>query len=79
MVMQVDTERMISITKLQKGLTGKLRKLTNDAEPLFVMRNNDLAAVIMSPAKENDGKMKGNRREHRGRNDGAPSRSLPSS
>ena len=34
---------------------------------------------VMSPAKENDGKMKGNRREHRGRNDGAPSRSLPSS
>jgi PHD/YefM family antitoxin component YafN of YafNO toxin-antitoxin module len=51
MVMQVDTERMISITKLQKGLTGKLRKLTNDAEPLFVMRNNDLAAVIISPAE----------------------------
>jgi len=49
--MQVDTERMISITNLQKELTGKLRKLTNSAEPLFVMRNNDLAAVIISPAE----------------------------
>ncbi len=33
----------------------------------------------MSTATENDGKMKGKRREHRGRNDGAPSRSLTSS
>lgn len=49
--MQVDTEKMISITKLQKELTGKLRKLTINEEPLFVMRNNDLAAVIISPAE----------------------------
>jgi len=33
----------------------------------------------LSWATENDGKMKGKRREHRGRNDGAPSRSLTSS
>ena len=49
--MQVDTERMISITNLQKELARKLRKLTDNAEPLFVMRNNDLAAVIISPAE----------------------------
>ena len=36
-------------------------------------------AKLLSPATKNDGKMKGKRREHRGRNDGAPSRSLTSS
>jgi len=49
--MQVDTERMISIARLQRELTGKLRELTNNEEPLFVMRNNYLAAVIISPAE----------------------------
>ncbi len=49
--MQVDTERMIPIARLQKELTGKLRELTNTEEPLFVMRNNTLAAVIISPAE----------------------------
>jgi PHD/YefM family antitoxin component YafN of YafNO toxin-antitoxin module len=49
--MQVDSERMIPITRLQKELTGKLRELTNNEEPLFIMRNNSLAAVIISPAE----------------------------
>jgi len=49
--MQVDTERMIPIARLQKELTGKLRELTNTEEPLFVMRNNSLAAVIISPSE----------------------------
>ncbi len=49
--MQVDTERMIPVAKLQKELTGKLRELTNNEEPLFVMRNNSLAAVIISPSE----------------------------
>lgn len=49
--MQVETERMVSIAKLQKELTGKLRELTDNEEPLFVMRNNSLAAVIMSPSE----------------------------
>jgi|APFre7841882630_1041343.scaffolds.fasta_scaffold45206_2 PHD/YefM family antitoxin component YafN of YafNO toxin-antitoxin module len=51
MNMQVDTERMIPIARLQKELTGKLRELTNTEEPLFVMRNNSLAAVIISPSE----------------------------
>jgi PHD/YefM family antitoxin component YafN of YafNO toxin-antitoxin module len=49
--MQVETERMIPITELQKELTGKLRELSNNEEPLFVMRNNSLAAVILSPSE----------------------------
>jgi PHD/YefM family antitoxin component YafN of YafNO toxin-antitoxin module len=49
--MQVETERMIPITRLQKELTGKLRELTENEEPLFIMRNNSLAAVIISPSE----------------------------
>ena len=49
--MQIETERMIPIAKLQKELTGKLRELTNNEEPLFIMRNNSLAAVIISPSE----------------------------
>lgn len=49
--MQVDTEQIIPIARLQKELTAKLRELTDNEEPLFVMRNNNLAAVIISPAE----------------------------
>ncbi|EFK08344.1 prevent-host-death family protein [delta proteobacterium NaphS2] len=42
---------MVSITALQKALTGKLRQLSRNGKPLFVMRNNELAAVIVSPAE----------------------------
>jgi len=49
--MQVETEQMIPITRLQKELTGKLRELSNNEEPLFIMRNNSLAAVIISPSE----------------------------
>jgi PHD/YefM family antitoxin component YafN of YafNO toxin-antitoxin module len=49
--MQVETERMIPVARLQKELTGKLRELTDQGEPLYVMRNNSLAAVILSPGE----------------------------
>ena len=49
--MQVETERMVPIAKLQKELTGKLRELTDNEEPLFIMRNNTLTAVIISPSE----------------------------
>jgi PHD/YefM family antitoxin component YafN of YafNO toxin-antitoxin module len=48
-IMQVETDRMIPVARLQKELTGKLRELTDQGEPLYVMRNNTLAAVIVSP------------------------------
>ncbi len=49
--MQVNTEAIIPIARLQKELTAKLREVTDTEEPLFVMRNNTLAAVIISPAE----------------------------
>jgi len=34
-----------------KGAYRKVKKLTDNEEPIFVMRNNSLAAVIISPAE----------------------------
>ena len=47
--MQVETDRMIPVARLQKEFAKKLRESTDQGEPLFVMRNNTLAAVIVSP------------------------------
>jgi prevent-host-death family protein len=46
--MLVNTEKMIPVTKLQKELTQKLRVVSETGEPLYVLRNNELAAVIVS-------------------------------
>jgi PHD/YefM family antitoxin component YafN of YafNO toxin-antitoxin module len=47
--MNVDTSKMISVTRLQRELTQKVRDVSETKESLFVMRNNELAAVIVSP------------------------------
>jgi len=47
--MLVDTEKIIPVTKLQRELTQKLREVSDTGEPLFVLRNNEMAAVILSP------------------------------
>lgn len=47
--MLINTEKMVPITKLQKQLTQKLREISRTGEPLFVLRNNEMAAVILSP------------------------------
>jgi len=49
--MLVQTENMIPVTKLQKELTRKLKEVFETDEPLYVLRNNEMAAVIVS-AKE---------------------------
>jgi prevent-host-death family protein len=46
--MLVDTENMIPVTKLQKELTQRLREVSETGEPLFILRNNEMAAVILS-------------------------------
>ncbi len=47
--MLVNTEKMIPVGKLQKELTQKLREVSETGEPLYVLRNNEMAAVILSP------------------------------
>ncbi len=46
--MLVDTEKLISVTKLQRELTQKLKEVSETGEPVFVLRNNEMAAVIVS-------------------------------
>jgi prevent-host-death family protein len=49
--MLVNTEKMIPVTRLQKELTQKLREVSEKKEPLYVLRNNAVVAVIL-PAEE---------------------------
>jgi len=46
--MLIESEKMIPVTRLQKELTQRLRELSKTGEPLFVLRNNEMAAVILS-------------------------------
>lgn len=47
--MLVNTNKMISITKLQRELTQKMHDVSESKEPLYVLRNNEVQAVIVSP------------------------------
>jgi len=47
-IMLINTDKMIPVTKLQRELTQKLREVHETGEPLFVLRNNEMAAVILS-------------------------------
>ena len=49
--MLVETDRMIPITKLQKELTRLIRDLSEEGRPLYVLKNNELEAVILAPAE----------------------------
>jgi prevent-host-death family protein len=46
--MLLNTDKMISITKLQRELTQKMRNVSETKEPLYVLRNNEVEAVIVS-------------------------------
>jgi PHD/YefM family antitoxin component YafN of YafNO toxin-antitoxin module len=49
--MIVNTDKMVSVTQLQRELAKKLRDVPETKEPLFVMRNNRVAAVMLSPGE----------------------------
>jgi PHD/YefM family antitoxin component YafN of YafNO toxin-antitoxin module len=49
--MLVDTNRMIPITKLQKELTKRVRDLADDNSPMYILKNNEMEAVILAPAE----------------------------
>lgn len=46
--MIIDTDKMIPITKLQKSLPQKVREISETGEPLYILKNNELTAVIVS-------------------------------
>ena len=49
--MLVETDRMIPVTKLQKELTKRVRDISEGGSPLFILKNNEMEAVILSPAE----------------------------
>jgi PHD/YefM family antitoxin component YafN of YafNO toxin-antitoxin module len=46
--MLVNTNNMISVTELQKVLLKKLKEVSESNEPLYVLRKNQIAAVVLS-------------------------------
>jgi PHD/YefM family antitoxin component YafN of YafNO toxin-antitoxin module len=49
--MLVETDRMIPVTKLQKELTKRIREISEGGSPLFILKNNEMEAVILAPAE----------------------------
>jgi len=45
--MLVETAQIMSTTQLQKTLTQTVRKISEDKQPCFIMKNNIMEAVIM--------------------------------
>lgn len=45
--MLVETAQIMSTTQLQKTLTQTVRKISEDKQPVFIMKNNIMEAVIM--------------------------------
>ncbi len=46
--MLVETDRIIPITKLQKELTRTVRELSETGEPVYILKNNNMEAVMVS-------------------------------
>ncbi len=51
MSVNIDSGRMISVTKLQKELTRRIREVSSSGDALYVLKNNEMEAVIMSPGE----------------------------
>ena len=49
--MLIDTTKMIPITRLQRELTQQIRSVSSGKSPLFVLKNNEMEAVILSPSE----------------------------
>lgn len=45
--MLVETERIMPITQLQKELTQTVRELSESGEPVFILKNNNMEAVMV--------------------------------
>jgi PHD/YefM family antitoxin component YafN of YafNO toxin-antitoxin module len=46
--MLIETKQMIPITKLQKELTQTVRKLSDSGQPVYILKNNNMEAVLLS-------------------------------
>jgi prevent-host-death family protein len=45
--MIVESDKIISITKLQRELTQTLREVSETGESVYIMKNNEMEAVMM--------------------------------
>jgi len=45
--MLLDSSQIIPITKLQKELTKKVRELSSSGEALYILKNNNMEAVMV--------------------------------
>ena len=46
--MLVETKQMIPITRLQKELTQTVRNISNSGEAVYILKNNNMEAVLLS-------------------------------
>ena len=46
--MLLETDRMIAVTQLQKDLTKKVREVSESGEALYILKNNNMEAVMLS-------------------------------
>ncbi|MFP4364229.1 MAG: type II toxin-antitoxin system Phd/YefM family antitoxin [Spirochaetia bacterium] len=45
--MLLETKQMIAVTQLQRELTKKIREISETGEPLYILKNNKMEAVIL--------------------------------
>jgi len=45
--MLVDSDRILPISRLQKELAQTVRELSESGEPVFILKNNNMEAVIL--------------------------------
>jgi len=46
--MLVEPKQMVPITRLQKELTQTVRSLSNTGEAVYILKNNNMEAVLLS-------------------------------
>jgi len=46
--MLVESDKIIPITRLQKELTQTVRELADTGEPVYILKNNNMEAVILT-------------------------------
>ena len=46
--MLVETNQMVPITRLQKELTRTIRGLSDSGNPVYILKNNNMEAVLLS-------------------------------
>jgi PHD/YefM family antitoxin component YafN of YafNO toxin-antitoxin module len=46
--MLIETDQMVPITRLQKDLTQTVRELSDSGKAVYILKNNNMEAVLLS-------------------------------